>query len=61
MPLLKGDTYFSILCIFKEKFYTSAEFYDKQDPKDGHPFSLYLRLVKKLESIARYKSLNISN
>ena len=59
--LVKRDTCFSILCIFKEKVYTFAEYYDKQDPIDGHTFSLYLCLVKKLVSIARYKSLNTSN
>ena len=45
----------------KRKVYTFAEYCDKQDPIAGCTFSLYLCLVKKLESIARYKSLNTSN
>ena len=39
--VVKRDTYFSILCIFKEKVYTLAMSYDGQDSKDGLTLSLY--------------------
>ena len=39
--VVKRDTYFSILCIFKEKVYTLATSYDGQDSKDGLTFCLY--------------------
>ena len=59
--LIKRDTDFSIKCSFKENVYTFAEYYNKQDPIDGHTFSVHLCLLKKLEGIARYKSPNTFN